>query len=276
MAAVGRLGKSRLQLRDKTVLITGASAGIGRACALAFAAEGARLILTGRSREQLDETARLAAPAECFVFPADLCDAEAIAGLSAEVRTRFQRLDVVVNNAGVGLYIPSYQSRPDAVRHLFELNVFAPVELNRLLLPLLGEGAWIVNVSSIVGKVPLPWMPLYAASKCALSAYSDALRMELDGSGVRVLAVHPGAVSTGFGTNALDGELPANVGGRQRWTITPEQCAAAILAGMRKGKRTIVTPRIGWALVIAARLFPGLLYKRLAGVNPYGRYRRPS
>ena len=95
-------------------------------------------------------------------------------------------------------------------------------------------------------------------------------------AGVRVLAVHPGAVSTGFGANALDGELPANVGGRQRWTITPEQCAAAILEGMRKGKRTVVTPRIGWALVAAARLFPGLLYKRLAGANPQGRYRRPS
>jgi short-subunit dehydrogenase len=265
-----------LEFRGKLVLITGASAGIGRACAQAFATEGARLILVSRSRQGLEETVRLLGSSETHVLPADLTDPQAIASLCAEVRERFGRLDVLLNNAGVGLYIPSYESKPETVRQLFELNVLAPVELVRGMLPILETGSWIVNVSSIVGKVPLPWMPLYSASKYALSAYSDALRMELDGSGIRVLAVHPGYVSTGFGVHTLEGEIPENVGGRKRFGITPEQCAAALLHGLRKGKRTVVTPRIGWGLILAARLAPGLLYKKLARVNPLGRYRRPS
>lgn len=265
-----------MEFRDKIVLITGASAGIGRACAQAFAGRGARLILTARSLEGLQATARLVHPAETHLVPADLTDMAAVAALAEEARRRSGRLDILVNNAGVGLYVPSYKSEPGAVRRLFELNVFAPVELTRRLLPLLGDGSWVVNVSSLVGKVPLPWMPLYSASKYALSAYSDALRMELDGTGIRVLAVHPGYVSTGFGHNTIEGEIPADVGGRQRFGITAEQCAGAILDGLREGKRTVVTPRAGWALVAAARLFPGLLYKRLAEMNPLGRYRRPQ
>jgi short-subunit dehydrogenase len=264
-----------LQFRDKVVLITGASAGIGRACALALAAEGAKLILVSRSRAALEETARLVAPAEAYILPADLADTHSIGALCTQIRERFERLDILINNAGVGLYVPSYQSDPETVRRLFALNVLAPIELVRLLLPMLDDGSCIVNVSSIVGKVPLPWMPLYSASKHALSAYSDALRMELDGSGIRVLAVHPGYVSTGFGVNTLAGRIPENIGGRKRFGISAEQCAAAILDGLRSGKRTVVTPRIGWALIAAARLIPGLLYKRLAGANPLPHYRPP-
>lgn len=261
-----------MDFRGKVVLVTGASAGIGRACAQAFSAVGAKLILTARSLDALKETARLCEPADTHVVPADLTDMDAVASLAGAAGERYGRLDILVNNAGVGLYIPSYESEPEAVRRLFELNVFAPVELTRRVLPLLGSGSWIVNFSSIVGKVPLPWMPLYSASKHALSAYSDALRMELDGTGIRVLAVHPGYVATRFGHHTIEGEIPPNVGGRQRFGLTAEQCAATILRGIRSGKRTIVTPAAGWALVAAARLFPGLLYKRLAKINPLGRY----
>jgi short-subunit dehydrogenase len=265
-----------LDIRGKIVLLTGASAGIGRACAQAFSAAGARLILTARSRQGLEETAQLAAPAEIHIHEADLTDPEALAGLCTDIRERFGRLDVLVNNAGVGLYIPSYESQPETVRRLFELNVLAPVELVRRLLPFIPRGGMIVNISSIVGKAPLPWMPLYSASKHALSAYSDALRMELEGSGVHVLAVHPGYVSTGFGANTLEGEIPENIGGRKRFGITAEQCAAAIVEGIRKEKRTVVTPAVGWGLIAASRLIPRLLYKRLAGMNPLGPYRKPS
>ncbi len=265
-----------MDFRDKVVLLTGASSGIGRACARILAREGAELLLTARSQDGLEETARLAGSAKVQVLPADLTKPDIVAGLCEQVSDRVGRLDILINNAGVGLYVPSYESEPEAVRRLFELNVFAPVELTRQLLPLLGPGAWIVNVSSIVGKVPLPWMPLYSASKYALSSYSDALRMELDGSGISVLAVHPGYVSTEFGHNTLEGEIPENVGGRRRFGITAEQCAAAIVDGLRKGKRTVVTPASGWALIALARMCPGLLYKKLAGMNPLGRYRRPA
>ena len=264
-----------MDFRDKRVVVTGASAGIGRAAAVAFAAQGARLALVARSREGLAETARLAGQTDALVLPADLTRMDDIARLCGEIRARFGRLDVLVNNAGVGLYAPSYRAEPETVRRMFELNVLAPVELVRLLLPAMPRGSAIVNVSSIVGKVPLPWLTLYSASKFALNAYSDGLRMELTGSGVAVVAVCPGYVDTGFSTNVLEGRLPDNVAGNRRFKISAEQCAAAIVEGVRKRKRTVVVPAApGWLFAAAARLLPGPLYAHLARLNPEGRYVR--
>jgi len=122
----------------------------------------------------------------------------------------------------------------------------------------------VVNISSIGGKIPLPWLSLYSASKYALNCYSDGLRMELDGRGIQVLCVCPGFVDTPFRDNVLAGHIPPAVDRQRRFKITAEECADAILGGLRKRKRTVVTPRIGWALIVLARLFPGLLYSRMA------------
>ena len=252
----------------KTVLITGASSGIGRALAHRLGAEGARLILTARSQERLEQVAAEVAPAEAAVCPADLCDLASIEALSDHVQERFGRIDILINNAGVGLYARSYDSSPEKVRRLLELNFLAPVELTRRLGPAIPRGGAVVNVSSIAGKVPLPWLTLYSASKYALNAYSDGLRMELGKRGISVLCVCPGYVDTSFGENVLQGTIPEKVAGQSRFTITADECAQTILDGIRRGKRTIVTPRIGWLLVGLARLFPHFLYSRMARMNP--------
>jgi len=246
------------------VLVTGASSGIGRATAHALAREGAQLILTARSRERLEEVAREAAPAGATVIPADLCDPKSLEALAEEVRRRFEKVDVLINCAGVGMYVASSQADPALLRQLFELNFFAPVELTGRILPLIPRGGAVVHISSIGGKVPLPWLSLYSASKFALNAYSDGLRMELDGRGIQVLCVCPGFVDTAFRDNVLMGKIPPSVNRQRRFKITAEECAEAILDGLRKGKRTVVTPRIGWVLVAFARLFPGPVYRRMA------------
>jgi hypothetical protein len=253
-----------MDFRDKTALITGASSGIGRAAARALARQGARLILTARSRERLEQVAREVAPAETAVIPADLCDRASLEKLAAEARNRFAAIDILINCAGVGMYVPSFEADPLLLRRLFELNFFAPVDLTARLLPAIPRGGAVVNISSIGGKVPLAWLSLYSASKYALNAYSDGLRMELHGRGIQVLSVCPGFVETPFRDNVLMGKIPPAVNRQRRFMITAEQCADAIVDGLRKRKRTVVTPRIGWALIALVRLFPGLIFPRMA------------
>jgi short-subunit dehydrogenase len=248
----------------KTVLITGGSSGIGRALAHAFSRRGARLILTARSSEALQRVVDEVKPGEAVAIPADLRNPVDIERLCAEARGFSSQIHVLVNNAGVGLYAPSFAASPERVRALFDLNFFAPLELVRRLLPAIPAGGSIVNISSIAGKVPLPWLSLYSASKFALNAFSDTLRLELAGSGVRVLLVCPGYVDTPFREHVLQGEIPEKVAGQRWFLISAEHCAEAVIAGLHSGKRTVVTPRIGWALVALARLLPGVLYPRLA------------
>lgn len=260
-----------MDLRDKVVLITGASSGIGAATARRFAAEGALLALTARSESDL-QTVASSLETKAAVFPFDLSEVERLGELVDAVRERFGRIDVLVNNAGVGLYRPSHESEPTEVRRLFEVNFFAPVELVRQAVPAMAAGATIVNVGSIGGKVPLPWQTIYTASKYALHAYSDALRMELVNRSIRVLQVCPGYVGTGFSSHALAGEIPSSVRDHRPLKITPEQCADAIVQGVRKGKRTIVVPRMGWWLVLAARLFPRIVFGRMTRMNQAGKH----
>ncbi len=265
-----------MDFRNKTALITGASSGIGRATAQALARQGVRLILSGRSRQRLEEVAREAAPAEAALIPADLCDPGDVDRLASEARALFPAIDILINCAGVGMYVPSFEADREMLRRLFELNFFAPVELTARLLPAIPRGGAVVNVSSIGGKIPLPWLSLYSASKYALNGYSDGLRMELNGRGIQVLSVCPGFVDTPFRDNVLTGEIPPAVNRQRRLKITAEQCAAAIIDGLRKRKRTVVTPRIGWALVALVRLFPGLVFPRMAGMRTPSTGGQPS
>ena len=249
----------------KTALVTGASSGIGRALSRQLAARGARVILTARRQAALEAVAREIAPAESIVIAADLCGPAALEGLVDEVERHVQRLDLLVNNAGVGLHKAAIESPPEIVRQLFALNLFAPVELTRRLVPLIPPGGAVVNISSIAGKVPVPNLNLYSASKYALNAFSDGLWMELRRKGIHVMSVCPGYVDTPFGDNILLGRAPSKVPGKKYFTISADECALAALNGLSRGKRMVVTPRIGWLLVGVARLMPGLLFGRMAG-----------
>lgn len=258
-----------MRCEGRVVLITGASEGIGAACAAAFRRRGARLSLVARSREKLEAVGG----GDALVTAGDLTQPEVRRQAVESTLERYGRLDILVNNAGVGLYTPSWETPPEIARQLFELNFFAALELIRLAVPVMrrqGEGM-IVNVSSIAGKVTFPWLTLYCASKYALNALGEGLRMELAGTGIRVLTVCPGHVLTGFPGNALEGRPPAAVTGRRWAAITAEQCAEAVVRGVEREARTVVVPRVGWLLVALARVAPWLLERpmiRLARQNP--------
>jgi short-subunit dehydrogenase len=256
-----------LDFHNKTVLLTGASSGIGHAAAVALAREGARLLLTGRSRERLEEAAAACAPAEAAIHVADLSKPEEVAALAEATRKHFPKLDLLIHNAGVGLYSPSYEADPAQVRTVFEVNYFAPVELTRQLLPTMPSGGAVVTVSSIGGMLALPWQNAYSSSKYALNGFTYCLRMELEGSGVDALCFCPCLVETPFREHALAGDIPQQVAAKQSIKISAERCAQDLVKTIRKRKRTTISPWNGWVVVWLSRLFPKTVERRMAKMN---------
>lgn len=255
-----------MRLDGKVTLITGASEGIGAACAAEFARAGARLSLTARSEAGLKQTA---AGTDALITPGDITSEETRRAVVERTVERFGAIDILINNAGAGLYRSSWSAPMDEMRHLMELNFFSLVGLSQLVVPHFRarRTGLIVNVSSIAGKVPLPWLTLYSASKFAVGAFTEGLRMELKRDGVRTMLVCPGYVRTAFQQHARGGPAPDAILKARRFTITPEECAAAIRRGVERDARTVVTPGSGWLFIVAMRLFPGFVESRMAAIN---------
>jgi short-subunit dehydrogenase len=252
---------SQVRLDGKVVLITGASEGIGAACAHTLRQRGARLSLIARNGERLKRNAG----AEDLLTAGDLRDASVRKAVVQRTLEHFGRIDVLINNAGVGLYAPAWRAPLEQTREMFELNLLAPLDLIQQVVPGMrsaGSG-FIVNIGSIAGKVTLPWFTLYSASKYALGSLTDGLRMELRSFGIHTMTVCPGYVKTRFQENVIAGRPPRLAGLRQRWAITPEKCAQDIVRGIERSARTVVTPATGWALIALERILPGLVDRRL-------------
>lgn len=254
-----------LNLANRVVLITGASDGIGAACARVLRRRGARLSLTGRSPEKL---VAVAAPQD-LTIAADLTSPDTPRHLAEETLERFGRIDVLINNAGHGIYWPASASPPAETRALFDLNFFAPLALAQAVIPHMrtqGSGT-VVNVGSIAGRVTLPWMPLYSASKFALGALTEGLRMELAGAGIHAMLVCPGYVLTEFQAHAAGPAPPEGVVGGKRFAISPMECAEAIVRGIERRARIVVAPRWGWFLIAMHNLMPRAVEARLMHLN---------
>ena len=253
-----------MQLTGKVVIVTGASEGIGAACAAEFGRYGARLSLTARSEEALHK----AAPG-ALVTPGDLTHEDTRRAVVERTLERYGAIDALVNCAGAGLYLPSWEAPLEEVRRLMELNFFALLGMTQLVAAHMRarrQGS-IVNVGSIAGKVTLPWLTLYSASKSAVGTLTEGMRMELRRDGIRTMLVCPGYVKTNFQRNALAGQPPPRVIQGRVFAIDAAQCAAAIRRGLERDARTIVTPRACWILAALARVFPALVEERLAQVN---------
>ncbi len=183
--------------RDQTVLVTGASSGIGRAVALAFAAAGARVALVARRRAALEEVARLAG-GETAVLPADVTNREDVRACFAEAKARFGRIDVVVNNAGVLLPAPVAEITSADLDAMLRVNLFGALFVMQEALPImLAQNAGsIVNVASLAGRRGVSPLGGYCASKFALVGLTEALRTELHDRPLHVGLVLPGVVDT--------------------------------------------------------------------------------
>lgn len=252
------------QLLDgKVVIITGASEGIGASLAVALRKRGALLTLASRNETRLCSVA----DAESLIVSGDLTQDAVRRAVIEKTLERRGRIDVLINNAGRGSYYAGSTTPMDEARAVFDLNFFAPLALAQLTIPHLRETrGTIVNISSIAGQIPLPWLPVYSASKAALASITATQRIELRRDGVNVMGVFPGYVKTNFQANAPGPRPPARVVQGKRFAVSAEDCAAAIVRGIENRKRTVVTPGSGWPLMLIHRMFPALVESRLEAV----------
>ena len=204
--------------KSQTILITGATRGIGRATALHLARRGHRVLATGRAPDLLDSLGReaQAAALPLTVAPLDVRDSTALENTVAKAVSDFGRLDALVNNAGFGIDGTYEELTPQEVHGIFETNFFAAVRLAQEVLPHMrrqGSGT-IVNVGSVAGLIAVPMEGAYSATKFAMRAMSRSMRMEVAPFGVRVVLIEPGVVRTDFHANkaiaqrAVQGDSP--------------------------------------------------------------------
>jgi len=254
-----------MRIDHKVVLITGASEGIGAACAAEFARAGARLSLTARSAEGLARSGGT----DALITAGDLTAEETRRQVVERTLERFGTIDILINNAGIGTYLHSWLAPMEEARQVMELNFFALLAMVQLVTPHMRarRSGMIVNLGSIGGKITLPWMTLYSATKFAVGSLTEGLRMELRRDGVRTMLVCPGYVKTDFQKHARGGQAPEAVVRSRRAAITAADCAVAIRRGVERDARTVLAPRVGWALVALARLFPAAVEARMAGMN---------
>ena len=243
-------------------LVTGASSGIGAATARRLAAEPqARLVLVARRRDRLEALA--AELGGATVIAADLLEEATPARVAGRVATDHGRLDLLVNNAGVGGRGSFAEGGWAEVRRTMAINFDAQVRLTEALLPLLRRSApsGIVNISSVAGRVSRPGAGSYSASKFALAGWTEALQMEERRHGVHVTLVQPGYVATeGFPQRKLLARPWT------RWMVSSEATVAeAIVEGWRRRRPEVYVPR-PYALVPVARaLLPGLHRRAVGG-----------
>ncbi|MBK7929192.1 MAG: SDR family NAD(P)-dependent oxidoreductase [Bryobacterales bacterium] len=236
-----------MQIRDKVILITGASGGIGAACARELERRGARLTLMARNGEAL---AKVCGP-DVLRIQGDVTNEDDRRRAVEETVARFGRLDVLINNAGVGLYRPTPEVDIDAVRQLFELNLFGALRMVQLALPHLRQNTGdprgvIVNMGSIAGMLPLPWFTMYSASKWALMGFNEALRIELKHERIGVMLMCPGYVKSGFQDNALSGRPPDRLWRMKRFATDVDAVALALARGLERNRKRVIVPRLGW------------------------------
>jgi short-subunit dehydrogenase len=254
-------------LRGSVAVVTGAASGIGRALALDLAAHGCSLALVDRDGEALAAVAAAARASSVSVSEhvLNVADAASVAALPAAVLTAHGRVNLLVNNAGVALMGDFAQTSPEDFAWLFEINFWGTVRNTRAFLPALRREpvAQIVNVSSIFGIVAPGGQTAYAASKFAVRGFSEALRHELETTGVGVSVVHPGGIATAIVRNARvsAGIDPADVKRTRalfaRVAVTsPEQAAARIVTGILRREKRILIGRDARVLDLVQRLLP--------------------
>lgn len=184
-----------MDVRDKVAIITGASAGIGLATARIFAQAGARLALVARSIDTLRYVAEELSEdqAEAIAVPADMRNKAEVERMVAQVYEKFGRIDILINNAGQGVYGAIAEVSPDYLHQVMELNVFGPLYAMQAVVPMMRQrgGGLIINISSMLSKTIVPGLGAYASTKYALNCLSQTAQIELAPDNIRVLLVYP-------------------------------------------------------------------------------------
>ena len=253
--------------RDTTILITGASSGIGTELARDLAGRGHGVTLVARRVERLEELARELEAAygiNAAVIPCDLSDPDARAALIDGLLAEGPTLAGLCNNAGFGVNGPLGENDPDRERQMVELNVDALHDLTVRAVPGMlerGSGA-ILNVASTAAFQPVPYFATYAATKAFVLSFTEALSHELNGTGVSCTALCPGPVKTEFadvaGSAGFEDAMPSFA------FVSAQDVARTAVEGMVKGSRTVVPGKVNWVQAHAGRISPRALTLRIS------------
>lgn len=219
-------------------------------------------MMSSRDLTRLEEARRRVGQTDrTAVVVCDVRDRRQIEALASSATDHYGRIDVWINNAGYGLLDSVASMSMNECRAMFETNLFGAIECMQAaaaIFKVQGRGA-IINISSIVGHLPVPHMGAYSATKHALNAISEAARLELERSGIRVISVCPGRIRTNFGVNTVRGTEGKRIGDSIQQGIAPERCARAIVRGYLRGTREVFVPWHGWWLSHLYELCPQIV-----------------
>lgn len=271
-------------VEGKVILLTGASSGLGEACARVFHAAGARLILCSRNTQQLDRiqfqlTNEVQSSDKVIRFPPkviqlDLEDGKSIPSKAQQAQDVYGHIDVLINNAGISSRGNAIETDIKVDRRIMEVNFFGPVMLTKSLLPHMIErkNGHIVVISSVQGKLGLPLRTSYSASKHALQGYFDSLRVELLGHNIQLTVISPGYINTKLSANALtaDGSKHQVTDATTKSGASPVKMADTVLEAVIYKRREVVTCSLSTKVALWLHSWcPSLLdhiLKRRAGV----------
>ena len=262
---------------DKKIVITGAASGIGKALAIKFTNEGAHLILSDIDKVKLKQTqSEIESMGNaCHCYSIDVTSYASMVDFANQVINSHGDIDILINNAGVSLMDRITDTDLNDFRWLMEINFWGVVHGVKAFLPSLmrREKAHIVNLSSILGLMSMPGQAAYNSSKFAVKGFTEALKMELSGTAIKVSCVHPGGVKTNIAKDARVGKVITSAS-RTRLIdefnklsyTTAEQAADQIIKGMKQGKRRIIVGIDAKIADVLVRLFPNK-YESLVGLE---------
>ena len=256
------------KIKDKIAWVTGASSGIGEALVYELANKGAKVVISARRRELLEEVkAKSSKPENIMILPLDLANMESFDSKVAEVIAHFGRIDILFNNGGISQRGMAMATDLSVDRRIMEIDYFGTIALTKAV------GSHMVNqnsghfvvTSSLVGKFGSPWRSSYAAAKHALHGFFESLRTELHDNNIKVTIVCPGFIKTDVSVNALgaDGKATGEMDNAQANGMSATECAKRIVKAVEKDKlETVIggTQRFG---VLLKRLFPGVFAKMI-------------
>lgn len=252
-----------MQMKKRTVLITGGTSGIGRALATSLLDRGNVVIVTGRDQRKIDEVQEML-PA-LHTLRCEVGDAQDVVALHAAVQDRFPKLDILVNNAGImrNINLVGTEAVEDVAREI-DINLSAPIRIINTFLPLLRrqKNAGIINVSSGLAFIPMAGAPIYSAAKAGLHAYTQSLRAQLAKSGIEVIEIAPPPIETKLFREEFERET------KGAKPMSAETLVRKALKAIEAGK-TEITPGPARALKIAGRVAPNIMFRQIARMSEF-------
>ncbi|MEQ8926818.1 MAG: SDR family oxidoreductase [Fulvivirga sp.] len=258
-------------MKDKVVVITGGSSGIGKALAEEFGKKGSKIVITGRKQEALDEAldSLKSQGIEAIAIQGDVSKEEDNRIMAEETTKAFGKIDILINNAGISMRAPFKDVDLDVIRKVMDINYWGAIYATKYCLPeILKSKGSVIGISSIAGFRGLPGRVGYSSSKFALQGFLESLRTELLKTGVHVLTACPGFTASNIRKTSLtaDGTAQGESPRKEEKMMTAEECAARIYKATVKRKKYLIMTSQGKMTVFLNKWFPGLMDKMVYNV----------